>query len=101
MPKSRKGSKVTFRARNKGGVSRFLFTKAQEEVMELAMQPPYRTYAQIAQELTKLHPRKKVTESAIKQRMSRAGVTALLANAYQKKWYEFTRTRKKLRRGEL
>ncbi|HEV2120605.1 MAG TPA: hypothetical protein VGS11_10965 [Candidatus Bathyarchaeia archaeon] len=99
MTKRRSRAKVSPRARRRGASDRIGFTPREQEIIEVGSLPPYKTYREIAEILTKTHPRDRVTEAAVKNAMSRAGYRALRANSYQKKWYAFAGLRRRLRRG--
>lgn len=87
--------------RRKGGRLKIVwFTPAEQEVIELAWAAPFRTYREIGEILTKRHPRHPVSEAAVKQRMSGLGIRCLRAKALWNHYYEGTRARRRLRRGQ-
>lgn len=92
--------KVTFELNRKGTVEISLTVK-QQEVVDLAGEPPFKTYAEIARVLTERHPEEPVTEGAVKQRMSRTGMTYHKAKNYCNFWENFRRRRRLIRRGKI
>lgn len=76
------------------------FTAAEQEVVDEASEPPYRSYARIAAALTFRHPDDPVTESAVKKRMSRARGRYYACKGYANLWERYTRRRRQLRRGQ-